>query len=90
MCVSGSGYKVLELESLAEGETLKVSGKEIEVMGVISVEDYATGRCFQEVSTVTSAVPALEATVVRATAKAFSRPSLKGGVTKPREVQREP
>ncbi|XP_031431560.1 DNA repair and recombination protein RAD54B [Clupea harengus] len=85
----GSGYKVLELESLAEGETLKVSGKEIEVMGVISVEDYATGRCFQEVSTVTSAVPALEATVARATAKAFSRPSLKGGVTKPREVQRE-
>ncbi|KAM9310004.1 DNA repair and recombination protein RAD54B [Pholidichthys leucotaenia] len=44
----GSGYKVSELASLSEGETLMVGGKEVEVMGVISAEDFARGRCFQE------------------------------------------
>ncbi|KAG7282191.1 hypothetical protein CRUP_034938 [Coryphaenoides rupestris] len=44
----GSGYKVSELASLCEGETLMVGGKELEVMGLISAEDYARGRCFQE------------------------------------------
>ncbi|KAJ3597260.1 hypothetical protein NHX12_000788 [Muraenolepis orangiensis] len=44
----GSGYKVSELASLCEGETLMVGGKEVEVMGVISAEDFARGRCFQE------------------------------------------
>ncbi|XP_058504113.1 DNA repair and recombination protein RAD54B [Solea solea] len=45
----GSGYKVSVLASLSEGETLMIGGKEVEVMGVISAEDYAKGRCFQEV-----------------------------------------
>lgn len=45
----GSGYKVSELASLSEGETLMIGGKEVEVMGVISAEDFARGRCFQEV-----------------------------------------
>ncbi|XP_068426910.1 DNA repair and recombination protein RAD54B [Clinocottus analis] len=45
----GSGYKVSVLASLSEGETLMIGGKEIEVMGVISAEDFARGRCFQEV-----------------------------------------
>ncbi|CAL8247191.1 unnamed protein product [Lota lota] len=44
----GSGYKVSELASLCEGETLMVGGKEVEVMGVIPAEDFARGRCFQE------------------------------------------
>ncbi|XP_030226040.1 DNA repair and recombination protein RAD54B isoform X1 [Gadus morhua] len=44
----GSGYKVSELAALCEGETLMVGGKEVEVMGVISAEDFAKGRCFQE------------------------------------------
>jgi len=45
----GSGYKVSELASLSEGESLMIGGKEVEVMGVISAEDFARGRCFQEV-----------------------------------------
>ncbi|KAL7393127.1 hypothetical protein ABVT39_006866 [Epinephelus coioides] len=45
----GSGYKVSQLASLSEGETLMIGGKEVEVMGVISAEDFAKGRCFQEV-----------------------------------------
>lgn len=48
LCV-GSGYKVSELASLTEGESLMIGGKEIEVMGVISAADFAKGRCFQEV-----------------------------------------
>ncbi|XP_075321567.1 DNA repair and recombination protein RAD54B isoform X3 [Odontesthes bonariensis] len=47
----GCGYKVSELASLSEGETLMIGGKEIEVMGIISAEDFAKGRCFQEVQT---------------------------------------
>lgn len=45
---AGSGYKVSELASLSEGQTLMVGGKEVEVMGVVSAEDYARGRCFRE------------------------------------------
>nr|XP_019965375.1 PREDICTED: DNA repair and recombination protein RAD54B-like isoform X1 [Paralichthys olivaceus] len=45
----GSGYKVSELASLSEGQTLMVGGKEVEVMGIISAEDFSKGRCFQEV-----------------------------------------
>lgn len=37
------------LASLSEGETLMIGGKEVEVMGVISAEDFARGRCFQDV-----------------------------------------
>uniref|UniRef100_A0A3Q1F862 RAD54 homolog B n=1 Tax=Acanthochromis polyacanthus TaxID=80966 RepID=A0A3Q1F862_9TELE len=47
----GSGYKVSQLASLSEGETLMIGGKEVEVMGIISAEDFAKGRCFQEVQT---------------------------------------
>lgn len=36
------------LASLCEGETLMIGGKEVEVMGVISPEDFAKGRCFQD------------------------------------------
>lgn len=28
-----------------------IGGKEIEVMGIVSAEDFAKGRCFQEVQT---------------------------------------
>lgn len=48
---TGSGYKVSELASLSEGETLMIGGKEIEVMGLISAEEFSKGRCFQEVQT---------------------------------------
>lgn len=43
----GTGYKSKELDSLDEGQTLMVGGKEIEVMGVISADDFRSGRCFQ-------------------------------------------
>ncbi|NXL11162.1 RA54B protein, partial [Mesembrinibis cayennensis] len=43
----GTGYKSKELDSLDEGQTLIVGGKEIEVMGVISADDFSSGRCFQ-------------------------------------------
>uniref|UniRef100_M3XIU9 RAD54 homolog B n=1 Tax=Latimeria chalumnae TaxID=7897 RepID=M3XIU9_LATCH len=42
----GSGYKSKELENLSEGQTLMIGGKEIEIMGTISVEDFNSGRCF--------------------------------------------
>ncbi|NWQ69161.1 RA54B protein, partial [Neopipo cinnamomea] len=43
----GTGYKAKELDSLDEGQTLMVGGKEIEVMSVISADDFSSGRCFQ-------------------------------------------
>ncbi|XP_069587811.1 DNA repair and recombination protein RAD54B [Ranitomeya imitator] len=42
----GSGYKLKDLESLDDGHTLMIGGKEIEVMGTISAEDFTSGRCF--------------------------------------------
>uniref|UniRef100_A0A8C9EK16 RAD54 homolog B n=1 Tax=Pavo cristatus TaxID=9049 RepID=A0A8C9EK16_PAVCR len=42
-----TGYKSKELDSLEEGQTLMIGGKEIEVMGVISADDFSSGRCFQ-------------------------------------------
>ncbi|KAM5157204.1 DNA repair and recombination protein RAD54B isoform 1-T3 [Mantella aurantiaca] len=42
----GSGYKLKDLENLEEGQTLMIGGKEIEVMGPITAEDYTSGRCF--------------------------------------------
>lgn len=51
-----SGYKSSELESLQEGNTLCIGGKEIEVMGCICREDYLSGKCFQQpdISTTTT------------------------------------
>ncbi|NXJ64531.1 RA54B protein, partial [Rostratula benghalensis] len=43
----GTGYKSKELDSLDEGQTLMIGGKEVEVMGVISADDFNSGRCFQ-------------------------------------------
>ncbi|KAG8441820.1 hypothetical protein GDO86_010846 [Hymenochirus boettgeri] len=45
----GTGYKLKDLESLEEGHTLMIGGKQIEVMGIISPEDYNSGRCFHSV-----------------------------------------
>uniref|UniRef100_A0A8C5PWY8 RAD54 homolog B n=1 Tax=Leptobrachium leishanense TaxID=445787 RepID=A0A8C5PWY8_9ANUR len=42
----GAGYKLKDLENLEEGQSLMIGGKEIEVMGTISAEDYNSGRCF--------------------------------------------
>ncbi|KAM9096628.1 DNA repair and recombination protein RAD54B isoform 2-T2 [Sarcophilus harrisii] len=43
----GTGYKLKDLDSLNEGEATVIGGKEIEVMGIISSDDYKSGRCFQ-------------------------------------------
>ncbi|KAJ7372157.1 DNA repair and recombination protein rad54b [Desmophyllum pertusum] len=43
-----TGYKSSELESLQEGSTLCIGGKEIEVMGCVNAEDYLSGKCFQQ------------------------------------------
>lgn len=42
------------LASLCDGDTLMIGGKEVEVMGVISQEDFARGRCFQDFQVETS------------------------------------
>ncbi|TKC46753.1 hypothetical protein EI555_007105, partial [Monodon monoceros] len=43
----GIGYKFKELEKIEEGQTMTIGGKEIEVMGIISPDDFNSGRCFQ-------------------------------------------
>ncbi|KAK3089624.1 hypothetical protein FSP39_005167 [Pinctada imbricata] len=46
----GTGYKSTELETLKEDETLKIGGKEIQVMGLLTEEQFKSGKCFQSVS----------------------------------------
>ncbi|XP_009901265.2 DNA repair and recombination protein RAD54B [Dryobates pubescens] len=67
----GSGYKSKELESLEEGQTLMVGGKEIEVMGVISADDFSSGRCFQAGIGTHDTVPAA---LSQANLKSFCKP----------------
>ncbi|KAL0985358.1 hypothetical protein UPYG_G00155900 [Umbra pygmaea] len=90
----GSGYKVSELSSLCEGETLMVGGKQVEVMGLISEQDYNKGRCFLDVP-VEKEEPKILAppSSQRPASKPFCRPMLlgsatDGGVARPQEVQR--
>ncbi|MCI4391368.1 hypothetical protein PGIGA_G00133440 [Pangasianodon gigas] len=99
----GSGYKASELESLCEGQTLMVGGKQIEVMGVISDEDYAKGRCFQDAILELPLETTAKAPVRQQKpqlAKPFARPALKdatmrasepeGPVCKPRHDPNSP
>uniref|UniRef100_A0A6A7FTU6 DNA repair and recombination protein RAD54-like n=1 Tax=Hirondellea gigas TaxID=1518452 RepID=A0A6A7FTU6_9CRUS len=50
-----SGYKLADLASLEDGNTLPVGGKEIEIQGSISSADYSSGRCFLGSSSSSSA-----------------------------------
>ncbi|XP_067887696.1 DNA repair and recombination protein RAD54B isoform X2 [Heterodontus francisci] len=50
----GTGYKSKELETLSEGQTLMIGGKEIEIIGPISAEDFMSGRCFHSTVTASS------------------------------------
>ncbi|XP_072107979.1 DNA repair and recombination protein RAD54B isoform X1 [Mobula birostris] len=50
----GTGYKLKELASLSEGQTLMIGGKEIEIMGTISTEDFMSGRCFHNTAAASS------------------------------------
>ncbi|NWX84026.1 RA54B protein, partial [Nothoprocta pentlandii] len=67
----GTGYKSKELEDLDEGQTLRIGGKEIEVLGVISAEDFNSGRCFQTGIQTQNTVPT---TLCQATTKPFCNP----------------
>ncbi|XP_076009862.1 DNA repair and recombination protein RAD54B [Genypterus blacodes] len=89
----GSGYKVSELASLCEGETLMIGGKQVEVMGLVSAEDFARGRCFQEVQ-VEKEEPHARATPPASrhlASKPFCPPTLRGNAdhleSKPQEEQ---
>uniref|UniRef100_A0A6Q2YHJ7 RAD54 homolog B n=1 Tax=Esox lucius TaxID=8010 RepID=A0A6Q2YHJ7_ESOLU len=88
----GSGYKVSELASLCEGETLTIGGKQVEVMGLISEQDYNKGRCFVDVNAEReepkiSAPPPSR----RPSSKPFCRPTLLGGgTTSPEKQQCKP
>ncbi|XP_026857007.2 DNA repair and recombination protein RAD54B isoform X1 [Electrophorus electricus] len=74
----GSGYKASELESLDEGQTLMVGGKQVEVMGVISDEDYVKGRCFQDATVSISTDTVAGGPPSRPGARAFAWPGQKG------------
>ncbi|XP_045310161.1 DNA repair and recombination protein RAD54B isoform X3 [Leopardus geoffroyi] len=43
----GLAYKFKELEKIEEGHRVMIGGKEVEVMGIISPDDFNSGRCFQ-------------------------------------------
>ncbi|XP_036987054.2 DNA repair and recombination protein RAD54B [Artibeus jamaicensis] len=72
----GTGYKFKELEEIGEGHTMMIGGKEIEVTGVISPDDFNSGRCFQ----LGGGSPALSSSS-QAAKKSFSNPVK--GVYKP-------
>ncbi|XP_034030765.1 DNA repair and recombination protein RAD54B [Thalassophryne amazonica] len=82
----GSGYKVSELASLCEGETLMIGGKEVEVMGVISPEDFVKGRCFQQVQIETeeSNTRPAQPPCHRIASKPFCPPTMVGRAEQPR------
>ncbi|XP_076780292.1 DNA repair and recombination protein RAD54B isoform X4 [Arvicanthis niloticus] len=56
----GIGYRFKELENVEEGQTLVIGGKEIEILGTVSSEDFSSGKCFQHGSG-SSAVPSAQA-----------------------------
>ncbi|XP_067392605.1 DNA repair and recombination protein RAD54B-like isoform X4 [Emydura macquarii macquarii] len=67
----GTGYKSKELESLDDGQTLMIGGKEIEVMGIISSEDFNSGKCFQTGVGTSTIVPTAS---LQSTLKQFCSP----------------
>ncbi|XP_032277647.1 DNA repair and recombination protein RAD54B isoform X2 [Phoca vitulina] len=44
---TGIAYKFKEFEKIEEGHRVMIGGKEVEVMGIISPDDFNSGRCFQ-------------------------------------------
>ncbi|XP_042701050.2 DNA repair and recombination protein RAD54B isoform X4 [Chrysemys picta bellii] len=68
---AGTGYKSKDLESLDEGQMLMIGGKEIEVMGIISAEDFNSGKCFQTDVGTSTTVPTASS---QSTLKPFCSP----------------
>ncbi|XP_061073541.1 DNA repair and recombination protein RAD54B isoform X2 [Conger conger] len=85
----GIGYKSSQLESLTEGQSLMVGGKEVEVMGTISAEEFRSGRCFQDAGTEPSVMEVVAPPIRNPVSKPFSRPSLKGGMENQRALPTE-
>ncbi|KAF7669720.1 hypothetical protein LDENG_00147250 [Lucifuga dentata] len=87
----GSGYKVSELASLCKEETLMIGGKEVKVMGVIPAEDFARGRCFQEVQVEKEDPHARSASLPprRLASKPFCPPTLLGKADQPESKPQE-
>eukprot|EP00062_Callorhinchus_milii_P003990 gi/632941893/ref/XP_007886119.1/ PREDICTED: DNA repair and recombination protein RAD54B isoform X2 [Callorhinchus milii] len=73
--IGKAGYKTKELETLCEGQTLMIGGKEIEIMGLVSAEDFLRGRCFHASA---SSEPVHPTPSQRPVLKPFSNP-LKNG-----------
>ena len=71
----GMGYKLKDLESLEEGNTLPVGVKEIEIQRVISAERYASGQCFTGACSAPEE-PAPAKIIVRTKPKPFRLPTL--------------
>ncbi|XP_030072552.1 DNA repair and recombination protein RAD54B isoform X3 [Microcaecilia unicolor] len=67
----GTGYKTKDMENLEEGQTLVIGGKEIEVMGIISPEDFSSGRCFHSCAVATTTIFSAGLQKIR---KPFSNP----------------
>ncbi|XP_076344572.1 DNA repair and recombination protein RAD54B-like [Tachypleus tridentatus] len=70
----GTGYKVKELESLEDGQTLVVGGKECEIQNPLPESDYVSGKCFE----IPSYSTPLELPTIK---KPFVRPSKPGAKT---------
>ncbi|KAJ8004937.1 hypothetical protein DPEC_G00141470 [Dallia pectoralis] len=77
----GTGFKVSQLASLCEGETLTLGGKQVEVMGLISEQDYNKGCCFFAVNAKEEPKVSAPPPPRRQPSKPFCRPTLLGGGT---------
>lgn len=62
-----------------------IGGKEVEVMGIISAEDFAKGRCFLEVQTDSAESNTKPAPPPshRSASKPFCPPTMVGGAVRP-------
>ncbi|RUS75526.1 hypothetical protein EGW08_016716 [Elysia chlorotica] len=67
----GTGYKVAELQSLAEDESLFVGGKEIQVMSVLTESEFQSGKYFSGTTTTTTTSCEKSTASPRLTAGAF-------------------
>ena len=82
-----SGYKMADLVTLEEGNTLPVGGKEVEIQSSIVASEYSSGRCFlgssgaqeEDDTANTDHPPAPSAVLPRHKSKPFKLPT-KGGV----------
>ncbi|XP_014664891.1 PREDICTED: DNA repair and recombination protein RAD54B-like [Priapulus caudatus] len=73
----GTGYRKTDMESMQDGHTLVVGGKEVEVMGCISTEHYMSGKCFQTASTTVDNT-LMSSAALTAPPKPFVRPQKVG------------